>query len=103
MHLYNLTLQKSQMITKAIYGQFSRAGAEEIVAARGTHLEVFVADEQTGKLSSRLSWNCFGVIRDIIALRLDGLDTKMEKLFLNFWTFPSGTEMSKNCEMYFLN
>jgi len=69
MHLYALTLQKATAITQAIYGNFSAPKAQEIVVARGKILELLRPDD-TGKVQSILSWECFGIIRCIYPFRL---------------------------------
>ncbi|GAB5371141.1 hypothetical protein AAMO2058_001554100 [Amorphochlora amoebiformis] len=69
MHLYGLTLQKSTAITSAVYGNFSAPKAQEIVVARGKILELLRPDD-TGKVMSILSWECFGIIRSVVPFRL---------------------------------
>lgn len=70
-HLYNLTLQKASAITLAAYGNFSAPKIQEIIVARGKVLELF-RPEADGKCVSVLSWDTFGVIRDIQPFRLHG-------------------------------
>mmetsp|Transcript_2281 Transcript_2281/g.5207 ORF Transcript_2281/g.5207 Transcript_2281/m.5207 type:complete len:1210 (+) Transcript_2281:84-3713(+) len=69
MHMYGLTLQKATAVTQAIYGNFSAPKAQEIVVTRGKILELLRPDD-TGKVQSVVSWECFGIIRAIHAFRL---------------------------------
>lgn len=69
--LYHLTLQKPTAITKAVYGNFSNAKAQEIIVAKGQVLELLRADKQ-GKLNLILSKDVFGIIRSIATFRLTG-------------------------------
>eukprot|EP00912_Choanoflagellata_sp_UC4_P002262 UC4_evm2s1433 len=73
MHLYNLTLQRSTSINAAIIGNFSgKPKQQEIIVARGKILELLRPDPSSGKLSSILVTEVFGIIRSIKAFRLTG-------------------------------
>jgi splicing factor 3B subunit 3 len=71
-HLYNVTLQPSTAIHKAILGNFSGTKQQEIVVARNSIVELWKLDTNTGKLQSVLSLNVFGIIRSIVPFRLTG-------------------------------
>ena len=74
MHLYSLTLSKATAINQSVNGSFSAPGAEEIVVAKGKILQLLRVDETTGKLEAVCSHECFGIVRNIIAFRLLGMD-----------------------------
>lgn len=71
MHLYNFTIQKPTAVVDAISGNFSSTKQQEIIVARGKVLELQRPNE-TGKLVSILTWECFGLIRSIAPFRLPG-------------------------------
>ncbi len=70
--LYNLTLQKSQAITHALYGNFSDRKAQELVVARGKILELLRPEDGSGKVMCICSVEVFGTIRDLKSFRLAG-------------------------------
>lgn len=72
MHLYNLTLQAPTAITAAVLGNFSGVRQQEIAVSRGTRLELLRPDPNTGKVSSVLTQDIFGVIRSLASFRLTG-------------------------------
>lgn len=73
MHLYNLTLQPPTAICGApALGNFSGVRQQEIVVSRGTRLELLRPDPNTGKVSSVLTQDVFGVIRSLASFRLTG-------------------------------
>lgn len=72
MYLYNLTLQKTQCITHAVFGNFSAPKAQEILVARGKVLELLRPDDESGKVISILSTEIYGVIRDLKTIRHGG-------------------------------
>lgn len=72
LQLYNLTIQRPTSITSSIVGQFSGKKSQEIVVARGSWLELFRLDANTGKLNIILSQNCFGILRSIASFRIAG-------------------------------
>ncbi|KAG9012521.1 pre-mRNA-splicing factor rse1 [Tulasnella sp. JGI-2019a] len=72
MHLYNLTLQPPSAVSHAILGNFSGARHQEVIVSRGTRLELLRPDPNTGKISSILTQDVFGVIRALSAFRLTG-------------------------------
>ena len=55
----------------AVYGSFSAAKAQEIIASRGKILELLRPDEN-GKLQTVCSTEVFGVIRSLMPFRLTG-------------------------------
>ena len=71
MHLFNLTLQPSNSVSCAIYGNFSSAKAHEIVVSNGKCLELLRPDPN-GKMQSILRTEAFGVIRSLHPFRLTG-------------------------------
>jgi hypothetical protein len=71
MFLYNLTLQKGGGIQAAVYGNFSAPKAQEIVVSRNKVLELLRPDE-SGKMQTIVSVECFGIIRSLAAFRLTG-------------------------------
>jgi len=71
MFLYNLTLQKGGGIQTAVYGNFSAPKAQEIVVSRNKVLELLRPDE-SGKMQTIVSVECFGIIRSLAAFRLTG-------------------------------
>ena len=72
MHLYNLTLEPSSNVTAAVVGQFSGTRQQEIVVARGSRLELYQVDTQSGKVSRIVSQDTFGNIRSMVNFRLTG-------------------------------
>ncbi|KAI0916430.1 pre-mRNA-splicing factor rse1 [Taiwanofungus camphoratus] len=72
MHLYNLTLQPPTAITHAVAGNFSGSRQQEIIASRGTRLELLRPDVQSGKVSTVVASDVFGSIRSLAAFRLTG-------------------------------
>ncbi|KAG8934150.1 pre-mRNA-splicing factor rse1 [Tulasnella sp. 417] len=73
MHLYNLTLQSPTAICGApALGNFSGVRQQEIVVSRGTRLELLRPDPNTGKVTSVLTQDVFGVIRSLASFRLTG-------------------------------
>lgn len=71
MHLYNLTLQRASGITHSVHGNFSGAKQQEIVVSRGKILDLLKPDPNTGKVHTLLSTEVFGVIRSLVAFRLN--------------------------------
>lgn len=55
----------------AIYGNFSAPKAQEIVVSRGKILELLRPDD-SGKMQTVCSTEVFGMIRSLIAFRLNG-------------------------------
>jgi splicing factor 3B subunit 3 len=72
MHLYNVTLQSTTAITRSIVGNFSGSKTQEILLAKNQILELLSIDPTTGLILSLLSFNVFGIIRDISTFRLLG-------------------------------
>ncbi|RKP08581.1 mono-functional DNA-alkylating methyl methanesulfonate N-term-domain-containing protein [Thamnocephalis sphaerospora] len=72
MHLYNLTLQPSTIITRAVVGNFAGTREQQIVAARGSRLELLRPDADTGKVRVALAHDVFGVVRSLAPFRLTG-------------------------------
>jgi hypothetical protein len=71
MHLYSLTLQRSTAIVTACVGNFTGTKQQEIAVSRGKVLELLCPDEN-GKVQSLASYECFGLVRSIVAFRLTG-------------------------------
>jgi splicing factor 3B subunit 3 len=74
MHLYNLTLQKSNAVTCAVHGSFSSPKEQEVVVSHGQAIELLRPDAD-GKLLSVCHMECFGLVRSMAALRLPGANT----------------------------
>lgn len=72
MHLYNFTIKNPTGVVCCVAGSFSAEKVQEILVSRGKMLELLRADE-TGKLQSVLTWQCFGLVRNIAPFRLPGL------------------------------
>ncbi|KAJ1659591.1 pre-mRNA-splicing factor rse1 [Dispira simplex] len=72
MLLYNLTLQPSTSITKAILGNFSGQKTQELVLGRSSRLDLVRPNLHTGKLATVLSHELFGIIRSLMPFRLPG-------------------------------
>lgn len=72
MHLYNLTLQPPSNVNQAVVGQFSGTRQQEIVVAKGTRIELLRPDTTTGKISTVLAHETFGIVRSLAAFRLTG-------------------------------
>lgn len=72
MFLYNLTLQPSRAVIKAVCGNFSGAKQQEIVLAQSSSIELLRLDLNIGKLYTVLRHNVFGIIRSIAPFRLIG-------------------------------
>lgn len=74
MHLYQLTLQRSNGIGCAVQGHFSGPREPEMVVSHGKAIELLRADEG-GKLLSLCHMECFGQVRSMAAVRLPGANT----------------------------
>ena len=74
MHLYQLTLQRSNAINCAVHGSFSSPNVAEIVVAHGKAIELLRPDAD-GKLLSVCHMECFGLIRSMAAVRMPGANT----------------------------
>lgn len=72
MQLYNFTLQPSSNVTTAVVGQFQGTRQQDILLVRGSRLELYHIDTNTGKMSRALSQNTFGNIRSATCFRLTG-------------------------------
>eukprot|EP00047_Mylnosiga_fluctuans_P012671 m.27271 g.27271 ORF g.27271 m.27271 type:complete len:1191 (+) comp4410_c0_seq1:3-3575(+) len=72
MFLYGFTLQRATQITLAVHGQFSNTKQQLIAVSRGKILELLRPDPDTGKLTTLLSTEIFGVIRSMLPFRLTG-------------------------------
>ena len=72
MHLYSVTLQRSTAICAACIGNFTGTKQQEILVSRGKVLELLRPDE-SGKVQSLASVECFSLIRSIVPFRLTGL------------------------------
>jgi splicing factor 3B subunit 3 len=72
LQLYSVTLEKPSTIGASIVGQFSGQKTQEIVVARGSWLELLKPDPSLGKLTSVLSYNCFGILRSLVPFRIAG-------------------------------
>jgi len=70
--LYSFTLQSAGAITNAIYGNFSAPRAQEIIVSRGKILELLRPDDESGRVVSVVSWECFGIIQSLAPFRLTG-------------------------------
>jgi len=71
MHLYQLTLQRSNAITCAVQGSFSSPNEQEVVVSHGKSIELLRPDAG-GKLLSICNMECFGLVRSMAPLRLPG-------------------------------
>ena len=71
MNILAVNLQRSSAINVAIYGNFSGPKQQEIVAAKGSLLELLRPDD-TGKVISICSTPTFGLIRSLKSFRLAG-------------------------------
>jgi len=74
MHLYQLTLQRSNAINCAVQGNFSSPQEHEMVVSHGKAIELLRPDA-SGKLLSVCHMECFGHIRSMAAVRLPGANT----------------------------
>ncbi|PKI83751.1 pre-mRNA-splicing factor rse1 [Malassezia vespertilionis] len=72
MHLYNLTLEAPTSVTAAAVGQLLGTRQQEIVLMRGSRIEMYKVDVETGKYTRMLAQNMFGNIRSIACFRLTG-------------------------------
>jgi splicing factor 3B subunit 3 len=72
MHLYNLTLQPPTMITRAVVGNFAGTREQQIVAARGSRLELLRVNADTGQVRIAAAQDVFGIIRSLAPFRLTG-------------------------------
>lgn len=68
-HLYSITLQKPTSITQSVIGNFSGEKQQEIVAIRGSCLELLKLDADSGQLNIVLSQNFFAILRCIQPFR----------------------------------
>ncbi|KAH7296253.1 hypothetical protein KP509_26G015800 [Ceratopteris richardii] len=71
MFLYSLTLQRATGMVCCIHGNFMGTKSQEIVVSRGKVLELLRLDE-SGKLQTVLSVECFGAIRSLAQFKLTG-------------------------------
>eukprot|EP00048_Salpingoeca_helianthica_P016590 m.233134 g.233134 ORF g.233134 m.233134 type:complete len:1196 (+) comp18997_c0_seq1:31-3618(+) len=72
LHLYNFSLQKATQITHAVHGNFKGTKVQLIAVAKGKILELLEPNPATGKLTTLLSLEVFGVIRSMMPFRLTG-------------------------------
>jgi splicing factor 3B subunit 3 len=72
MFMYSLTIQPPTTINQAILGQFAGTKEQQIVTSSGSKLTLLRADSQQGKISSILTHDVFGIIRNLAAFRLAG-------------------------------
>lgn len=70
----NLTLIPPSSITQAIVGSFSPLTRQQqiLVCRGGTKLELLQIDKETGKASSVVSSEAFGIVRSLAPFRLTG-------------------------------
>lgn len=72
-YMYSLTVNSPGAITNAIYGNFSAPRAQEIIISRGKILELLRPDDESQKVISVVSWQCFGIIQCLAPFRLTGI------------------------------
>ncbi len=70
--LYSFTLQSAGAITNAIYGNLSAPRAQEIIISHGKIIELLRPDDESGRIVSVVSWECFGIIQSLAPFRLTG-------------------------------
>lgn len=70
--LYSLTLQRPSAVTSCAVGQFAGKNAQDVIVAKGSWLELWQVDLYTGAVTTVLSYNCFGIIRNIAPFRIAG-------------------------------
>ena len=81
MKLYAVTLQRATAITTAAIGNFSGTKQQEIAVSRGKLLELLRPDD-SGKMQSLVSTECFGLVRSIVPFRLTGTDCPPSRFFV---------------------
>lgn len=72
LHLYSVTLQKPTAFVKSIVGHFMGKASQEIIAIRGSYLELYRIDKTNERLVSVLSQNLFGILRSVASFRIAG-------------------------------
>ena len=72
MHLFALTLQKSTAITAAVYGNFSKPRAQELILVRGGRMLELARPDDNGKVQTIHAADAFGLIRSVATCRLTG-------------------------------
>lgn len=72
MYLYGFTLQRASQITQSVHGNFSGTKQQLIAIGRGKILELLRPDATSGKLTTLLTVEVFGVIRSLLPFRLTG-------------------------------
>ncbi|KAI9595999.1 mono-functional DNA-alkylating methyl methanesulfonate N-term-domain-containing protein [Syncephalis fuscata] len=75
MHLYNLTLQPPTIITCAVVGNFTGTREQQIIAARGTRLELLRPNAETGKSAVIIECQLFVIPRYAIDYLVVGSDS----------------------------
>lgn len=72
MFLYSLTIQPPTAITQAVVGLFSGSKEQQILAASGSRLSLLRPDAHSGKVTTLVTQDVFGIIRSIATFRLAG-------------------------------
>lgn len=72
MFLYSLTIQPPTAITQVVVGLFSGSKEQQILAASGPRLSLLRADAHSGKVTTLVTQDVFGIIRSIATFRLAG-------------------------------
>lgn len=75
MQLYHFSLQPSSTVTTAVVGQFLGTRQQDVLLVRGSRLELYAVDVETGLMTRTMAQNAFGNIRSASSFRLTG-DTK---------------------------
>ncbi|KAF2843801.1 hypothetical protein M501DRAFT_994834 [Patellaria atrata CBS 101060] len=72
MFMYSLTLQPPSSSTITILGQFAGTKEQQLLSATGSILKLFRLDPSSGKITTILTHNVFGIIRSISPFRIAG-------------------------------
>jgi len=72
MQLYNLTLQPSSNVTTAVVGQFAGTREQQVLLVRGSRLEMYHIDTNSGQMTRSLAQHTFSNIRSAASFRLMG-------------------------------
>jgi len=82
MFMYSFTMQQPASVTHAVIGHFyGRSRDQQIVLAQGSYLNMYQLDDESGQLELKMSYNVFGIIRQLALTRVAGAKAGMFSLF----------------------
>lgn len=73
MFMYSITMQQPALVTHAVIGHFyGRSRDQQIVLAQGSYLNMHQLDDESGQLELKMSYNVFGIIRQLALTKVAG-------------------------------